>query len=277
MKKHLLFPLLSAVGGICGAVLRFLQNRSGFEPDTGLPIPGNPYALLLPGMLFLLAALTLLLCLRLPKEDLSDGFADAFSAHSKAGVMLAVAGIFLWCLSGAAGVLPVIMSHGELYTVTAAGLYYPVSAAAQRLELILAVALVISAACMFPAAATRRFKDFAATGNLLLVPVVYLVLRMTLSFREISISASQQAYYVELMAMVFLTLCLFRLSSFAFQGGSTRQFVLYSVMAAVLCITALVDAAALGDRLFYGGGACLAAGFLLMRLSAAADASASPM
>ena len=105
MKKHLLFPLLSFVGGICGAVLRFLQNRSGFEPDTGLPIPGDPYAFLLPGVLLLVAALTILLCLRLPRDSEPTQFADAFSARSTIAVTSVVAGIFLWCLSGAAGVL----------------------------------------------------------------------------------------------------------------------------------------------------------------------------
>ena len=107
MKKHLPFPLLAVIGGICGAALRFLQNQSGFEPDTGLPISGDPYAFLLPGLLILTAALTMLLCLRLPREpDTSPKlFADYFSSHSTAAVMVVVAGIFLWCLSGAAGVI----------------------------------------------------------------------------------------------------------------------------------------------------------------------------
>lgn len=268
MKKYQLFPLLSLVGGVCGAALRFLQNRSGFEPDTGLPIPGDPYAFLLPGVLLLVAALTLLLCLRLPRESESELFADAFSARSTFAATAAVAGIFLWCLSGAAGVL---MNRSAQYTATADGLYYPVSTTVQRADFLLAGALVIAALCIFPAAAVRRFRNLSSMGNLLLIPVVYLVLQLTLSFREISINASQQAYYVELLAMVFLTLSLFRLSSFAFHDGKDRHFALYSVMATVLCITALADVSTLQDRLFYAGGACLTIGFLLLRLTTAGE------
>ena len=272
MKKHLLLPLLAVIGGICGAALRFLQNRSGFESATGLPIPGNPYAFLLPGLLLLTTALAVLLCMRLPRSYRSSDslFADYFSTRSTAAVTILVAGMFLWCLSGAAGVI----GGGAQYTVTADGLYYPVSAAVQKTELLLAVALIASALCIFPAAAVRRFKTLSYTGNLLLVPVVCLILRLTLSFREMSINASQQSYYVELLAMVLLALSLFRLSSFAFQDGNTRRFALYSVMSTVLCITALADAATLGDRLFYGGGACLTAGFLLFRLFSEAAAQA---
>ena len=50
MKKYICFPLLALVGGGAAFILRLLQRRTGFEADTGLPIPGNPYALLLVGL-----------------------------------------------------------------------------------------------------------------------------------------------------------------------------------------------------------------------------------
>ena len=41
----MLWPLLAAIGGVGGVpVLRLLQRSTGFEADTGLPIPGNLYA-----------------------------------------------------------------------------------------------------------------------------------------------------------------------------------------------------------------------------------------
>ena len=41
MKKPLLLPFIALVGGAAAAVLRLLQNTTGFEEGTGLPIPGN--------------------------------------------------------------------------------------------------------------------------------------------------------------------------------------------------------------------------------------------
>ena len=41
MKKYVLWPLLAAIGGVGAFLLRLLQRSTGFEVDTGLPIPGN--------------------------------------------------------------------------------------------------------------------------------------------------------------------------------------------------------------------------------------------
>ena len=47
MKKSMLWPLIALVGGGAAFVLRLLQRSTGFEADTGLPIPGNLPAVLL--------------------------------------------------------------------------------------------------------------------------------------------------------------------------------------------------------------------------------------
>ena len=256
MKKSLSAVLLTATGSIVCLILRLLQNHCGFEPDTGLPIVGSPFSFLLPGALLLLTAAAFLLCRQLPneKEESCLPFSAHFSSRSTFALMLVIGGIFLWCLSGLA---------------TSSGLFYPVSAVTYRANTILSVLTVPAALCLFPAAAAaRRGENSPVSGTALLLPVIYLILRLTISFREMSINASQQAYYVELLAMILLTLSLYRLSSFAFLCGKTRRFALYSIPAAVLCMTALADAATLADRLFYCGGGALALGFLLLRLSA---------
>ena len=68
MKKHLSFTLLTVAGSVVCFLLRFLQNRCGFESDTGLPITSSPHSFLLPGALLLLAAAAFLLCRQLPNE-----------------------------------------------------------------------------------------------------------------------------------------------------------------------------------------------------------------
>ena len=39
--KRFSVSILSVCFGAAGFVLRLLQNRTGFEPDTGLPVHGN--------------------------------------------------------------------------------------------------------------------------------------------------------------------------------------------------------------------------------------------
>ena len=59
MKKYVLWPLLAAIGGVGAFLLRLLQRSTGFEVDTGLPIPGNLYAILLVAWFVVLAAVCL--------------------------------------------------------------------------------------------------------------------------------------------------------------------------------------------------------------------------
>ena len=60
MKKQSFLPLLALVGGVAAFVLRLLQNRTGFEAATGLPVPGNVPGLVLVALLAVLALMFLL-------------------------------------------------------------------------------------------------------------------------------------------------------------------------------------------------------------------------
>ena len=51
MDKRYALPLTAALGGAAACVLRLLQNHTGYEADTGLPIPGNFAALALAVLL----------------------------------------------------------------------------------------------------------------------------------------------------------------------------------------------------------------------------------
>lgn len=272
MKKHLFFPILALLGGGFGFILRFLQNRTGFEHQTGLPISGDPLAILLPVVLALLAAACLFFARRLPGE--TAGAFPTFREHfspSAASAVPVLCGLTLWLLSGVLGVLSV--DRG----ITVGGLYFPTAPSAMNLDIIVHALTAVSACCLLPAAAgmvprknvsDKKSLTDVTVGNMILLPVVFLVLRLALSYREMAINASQQTYYVDLLALMFLILGLYRLSSFAFRCGSTRLFTIYNTMGTVLCLTALADSAPTADRLFLAGGAALMLGFLAGRLAA---------
>ena len=266
MKRYAL-PLLSVTGGAGCFILRLLQNRTAFEPDTGLPIPGHPLSILLPAVLVLLAAAVLLLARRhrdAVSPDLREGFCGA-----PAALILAAAGIVLWLCSAAAVVLP---GQPEVTPTPIPGLYLPADPSAERTAMVTAILLAVAALALLPAAAACRKggkrSAAAPNGNLLLIPPVALVIRLALEFREMSVDASQQRYYVELLALVLLVPTLFSLSSFAFRCGKTPRFLFFAAMTAVFCLAALADADTTAGLLFYAGGAALALGFLLLRLSA---------
>lgn len=263
MKKYFLFPALALAGGAAAFALRRLQIATGFESATGLPAAGCPYAAALPILLCVLAAVFWLMDRRLPGEKGGDSpleFAACF-ASSGAGIpTLMVMGLFLWLASGAYGV----------YTGVVLG--------PSVLNLVLGILTILSAAALFPVVSACR-KRGSETGsgvneNLLLVPVVCLVVRLVLTYRADSVNPTLAAYYVELLALVFLVLCLYRVSAFAFRCGRTRRFAFCAQMAVVFCMATMADLHGAAARLLYAGGALLVLAFLLLRLETVAWAEA---
>lgn len=276
MNKLYALPLTAVLGGSAAFGLRMLQNRTGFEPDTGLPIPGNPAGLALAALLILLAAAFLVFARRLPQEEAGEfPFPAGFSTDSPGLLAVPMAGVFLIALSGLVdlteclGVLPegIVSSRHMLYGVLREG----GMGFSPKGQALIGVLAVVSAAGLFLAlAACRRRPENlsdAALGGMLLFPVGALVIRLVLTYRVDSVNPSIEMYYLELLALVFMTLGFYRLSAFAYQAGKTDRFGLYASMASALCMACLADGGAyLSSVLMYGGGWLTLMGFLLLRL-----------
>lgn len=278
MDKRYALPLTAALGGAAAWVLRLLQDRTGFEADTGLPVPGDPAALALAVLLAGLGIALLLTSRLLPaEEDPGPVLPRDFSTASAGLLALPLCGVFLIALSGLADLaegyrlLPeggIVSSRHAIYGVLrAGGLGY-----SPRNQLLLGVLALAAAASLLPVlAGCRRRKGRPARpapAPITLLPVAALVVRLVLTYRIDSVNPSLSMYYVELLALVFLTLAFYRLSSFAFQAGRTRPFALYAGAAVALCAASLADGSAyLSSLLLYAGGATTALGFLLLRIA----------
>ena len=281
MKKQLLLPLAAAAGGAVALVLRLLQNKTGFEPATGLPIPGNAPGVALAVFLAVLAAVLYLLARLLPAET-EEGpfFPEDFRTANAGLVVLPVMGIVLMAVSGALDIAAGAALLNSLEAVggpdgptviwstwgPASGLTFTPKAR------VLAGALVLtSAVSLFPAAACCRcrpgVRPRTASPALLLVSPVCMVARLVLAYRVDSVNPALQAYYVEILALAFMTLAFYRLSSFAYHAPKPRRFALYAGAAAALCLTALADGESLSALLLYAGGAAVLLGFLLLWLT----------
>lgn len=284
MKRYPILPTAALVCGVVAFALRLVQNRTGFEAATGLPVPGNSSALFLVVWLVLSAALLTLLVRKLPK-DTGDGpaFPDAFTTDSSALLCLPVAGALLMALSGLADVLEALTQTSLLARFQAAADPYAtledttVSLSANA-QLLMGLLVLLAAAALLTAAVSCRRADQTRPfrGELLLAMPVALVVRLVLIYRLDSIDPSVAAYYVELLALVFLTLAFYRLSSFAFQAGRTRRFALYAGLAVVFSMAALADGGPLlSSLLLYAGGTVTLLGLLLLRLAHTEDTPTS--
>lgn len=277
MDKRFSLPLAALLGGAAAFVLRLLQDQTGFEADTGLPVPGNPAGLALIVLLAGLVVVFWLLGRRLPNEDPESPpeFPMEFSSGNTALLSVTVGGVALMALGGLAdlaeglGVLPeglAVSSRHSLYSVLrAGGLGF-----SSRGQLLVGILIFASSAALFLAAAACREREeprpFPPAA--LLPPGAALVVRLVFSYRIASVNPSLETYYPELMALVFMTLAYYRLSSFAFQSGDTRRFSLYACLAFVFSCAALADGSVYPSALLVlAGGALSLLGFLCLRLS----------
>lgn len=276
-------PLLAVLGGAAAFFLRLWQNRTGFEADTGLPIPGTPASIVLPVFLLALAVILLVLVRRLPQEAEGETTLPRdFSSANPRLLTLPVAGVLLMAAAGLAdlyeglglgNLLAQFLSTADPYAAVSTDPVF--SPGPQKL---LGALSLLSAGALLPVisacrGAGRTEEEFRS-APLLLVPPVALVVRLVLVYRLDSVNPVLEAYYVGLLALVFLTLGFYRLSSFAFRAGRTRIFVFYTSFAVVLCLTALADGGpCLSSLLLYAGGAATLLGFALLRLASPAPQS----
>ena len=90
--KRFSASILGVCFGAAGFVLRLLQNRTGFEPDTGLPVPGNIPALALPVLLVLAAVVLYLAACRTLPQKAEEPFEVRFRLDDKGGLTAVLAG-----------------------------------------------------------------------------------------------------------------------------------------------------------------------------------------
>ena len=247
--------VLGVCFGAAGFALRLLQNRTGFEPDTGLPIPGNIPAMALPALLVLAAvAVYLLACRCLPQKAEEKSFGELFRLEDKGGLSAVLAG---GCIMAASGVLELLDTvGGSAAAVSADGMeVVAVGAGTGGSGMAIGVLSAAAGICLVAGAILCR-KEHTQPLILLAVPVCLLV-RLILVYRLLSTDPVLADYYLEILGLMFLILAVYRLSGFAVQMGRPRLFAFYAGVTAVLALTMLPDGVSSAVLLMLGGALAL--------------------
>lgn len=236
MKHSLRFPLLALAGGCVCFFLRLWQLRTGFEPDTGLAIPGALAGRLLLAALAVLALVTVLSVHSLPAVPSGALFAAGLRVQ-QGSLLVLTAGLLLLGVSGALHLVSFALFLGDWITWLLEGV------------------LILATGCSLLPVIRVCQKGGSLSGSLLLTPAVCSVVELVLAYRTSSVNPVLQSYYVDLLALSALTLAYYRLSAFAFRCGQLRRFALYAVLAVALCL------ASTADTLLYGGTGILGSGW----------------
>ena len=200
MKKFQLWPWLALAGG-CGAfLLRWAQLRLGFEAGTGLPVPGDPWGVVLPLLLAALAILFLALSRGAPAGVTAEAsLGRAFPVEKS---LLPLLGGLLWLVSGAFQ----MMDAGSPEPVESFDSAF--AASLSRGAMIAGILTVLSAVCLFCTLSPSPREGRRAEPNAvpLLGAAAALVVRLVLRYRALSMDPSLQAYYLPLVALTVLCL-----------------------------------------------------------------------
>lgn len=227
--------------GLLLFALRLAQNRTGFDPVTGLSLPSVPGTVLVVCLAFA-AVMDLVLTRR--QSGAQTCFAEHFAAPGRSttalvlGCMLLAAGGILLALDaimGPGGIAPLVT--GVLALATAGGL------------------LVM----------TRRMRGDEAPAVASLLPSMFFGVFWVLSiYLPRSSDPVLSRFYLQVLAAALVSYAFSQLAGFLRGESRPRIFTPVADLAVMLCIAAMAD----GGRamvLLYGGSALVLTVFLLLQ------------
>lgn len=227
-----------------GAVLfclRLVQNRTGFDPETGLALP-SAAGTALAAALVLLAVLELILVRRQSRERVS--FTSHFSLPGRRSLTVLAVGCMLLAAGGCLLALDGFTSGGVAAIVT--GL----------LALASAGGLLVL---------TKRFRAGEVPGVAPVLPAMFFGVFLVLTvYLPAANDPVLPRYYLQILAAAIAAYAFSQLAGFLRRESRPRTFTVLADLAVMLCLAAMAD----GGRavvLLFGGCAALLTVFRLLQ------------
>ena len=232
------------VQGLLLFCLRLAQDRTGFDPETGLSVPNVP-GKVLAACLILCAVLEAALCLRLPKEK--GSYAGQFAPPEGETPLLALGSLLL--------------AAGGLLTGVPALLSRDLAGAA-------AGALALASGGGFLLLA-RKVRAGEAPSLTPVLPSLFFGVAFVLTvYLPAGSDPVLARFYIPVLASAMTAYAFSQLAGFLKKEGQSRSFVFTADLAVLLCLTAIADGGSLGQRVLFAGCAVVFSVFLLLRRDA---------
>lgn len=246
MQKRNLPVAIALLGGAVGLLLRRWQLSSGFEPDTGLAIPGAAACTAL--MAFSALVALALVALILPQKG-SWPYDTAFAARSNELYMVCMAlGAFLLLGSGVLELLDFPAAYATAREAEANGVLLAVAMPPLRI-----LSCLVGAGCTL-LIGRNLYRGLgqgqeSLTGlGLCLLLCVWLVT----VYQRRAIDPVTQNYLYEVLAVVFALMSIYYFTGWSFQTGKLRRSLFCFTMAVYFSLVTLADPHSLADRLRFG-------------------------
>lgn len=233
-KNALKITLITAVAGIFGAFIRWLQDLNAFEADTGLAIPGAPTTIAMTVFLLLAAALFALLAVRIGKACEFQTGPSAFRASTRAPeVVFTAAGV----VTALASAVLLLFAGAEKYPM---------------LTRVFAV-VGIFAGVALPFVPERKKTGAPGKGGAALAVVLFLCVWLILAYKNNAENPVVWSYCVEILAVGAALMGYYEFSAYFYGRAKPRWALFFLQLAAFLNIATLAD----------GRGLCMKALFFV--------------
>lgn len=248
-RKDILLPVLTILWGGVGFALRKWQLATGFDPDTGLAIPGTTASIVLLVWSLLLIPALVLLCRGL---DPSRQWEQCLDARGNSLFLTAVVtGAFLLLVSAGAEAVTLSATYRTSLLAVAEGEALGWTAAAMPPLRVLLCAAGFPCALAWGQRLARKSEK--ARESLVLLELCFLFCVWLISDYQVrAADPVTQDYMYEVFAIVCGLLGLYYISGYSFQTGKPRRTVVFCLLGAYFSLVTLADSHALTDITRYG-------------------------
>ncbi|MCI9605954.1 MAG: hypothetical protein HFF03_04645 [Oscillospiraceae bacterium] len=248
MRKGTFFSALAFIGGAVGFGLRRWQLAAGFEPETGLPVPGAASAWLLVGWSVLLGAVILLLC-RQEKERMPWDRAFAGAGDKPLFLTAIVLSAFLLLVSAGAELMTLLGQGETAFANDAVGVQVALTVLPP-----LRIALCFGGflCTLLWLRALKRGEDKGKESLALLELCFFFCVWLVSDYQARAVDPVVFDYVYEIFAIVFGLLGIYQITGYSFQEGKPRRSVFFCLMGAYFALVTLADRHSLTETLRYG-------------------------
>ena len=225
-KKPLMFCGLTAMMGIFGAFLRWLQNMQGFETNSGLPITYSPWHFVILIYLVGFAAWLLWYLQREKSNAKPVEYPEVFACNSKFWKTCALVFSLLMAVSSVVTLITVVTAAPEERSI---------------FNLILGLFGIVCSICFMSFINGTRGKNVRNGGFAGIVIVIFYCYRLIATYKTFASDPVTWHFAIQIISVAACLLAFYYVSGFAYGNSKMLHTVYFCHLGAFLSIISCAD------------------------------------
>lgn len=242
-KKSFIICGIACIAGIFGAFIRWVQNTSAFEPETGLSIPHSFWNYGMAIFMVLCAAALIFLIRSLRGYKSLDSYPEAFSGGKLICTISSFASLILM---GAGGLLTFIGAARQRLSVTG-------DMSSAVFDLIGGLFAIAGAVALFIALRGINNAKASARRAPFIIVVLFMCFRLINEYKTCASDPVIWHFAVRILAIAAVLLAFYYLAGFCFDSAKIWRTIYFSLLGVILNISTLADSVSAGYHLITVG------------------------